>query len=207
MPVAPDRPTDEPLPVYVLVGGGSQRFGSAKATHPVDGQPWALHVATRLSSDTPRVAMVGNAALPELCDVRFVPDHPRYQGPLTGALAAIEDRLEQYGPGRLVLASCDLVRPEPRWLTPLCVAHDEQLLDVAAYRIDGLWQPFPSVVHTRWRAQLSQLLAGGRRSFQAVLDESETQSVSWESAPASGPPQANTPEALRALFSENDRGD
>ena len=192
----------EPLPVYVLVGGRSERFGTAKATYPVDGQPWAVHVASRLSGDLSRAAVVGKAELPELNDLRFVTDFFDADGPLAGVLAAIADRLEQYGQGRLVLASCDLVRPEVGWLRPLAAALDaDDALEVAAYRVDDLWQPFPMIAHTCWLERLEAWVAGdGKRSLQAVLNKSNAAAVAWPGLPPNGPAQANTSEELQRLL-------
>lgn len=193
----------EPLPLYVLVGGRSERFGQAKATYPVDGIPWAMHVASRLASDPASVAVVGKAAPAGLHGVRFVADQDGVEGPLAGVLAAVGDRLARVGPGCFVIASCDLVRPEAAWLDPLVASHDAETdLEIAAYRADDLWQPFPMVVHTRWQERLAAYVEAGERSFQKVLTSSRSQAVPWTESLSAGPPQANTPEELRTLLGE-----
>lgn len=192
---------DSLLPVYVLVGGQSERFGIDKATHEVDGLPWAWHVGSRLATDASACAVVGKTPLVGLPSVRFVPDAPSVKGPLAGVLAALDDRLDRWGPGRFVLASCDLVRPEARWLDPLRAALDaDEDLEVAAYRIAGLWQPFPLIAHTHWRDRLADHLRAGRRSFQAVLNDPRVHAASWQGNPIKGPPQANTLTELNELL-------
>jgi len=188
------------LPVYVLVGGGSRRFGVAKATHVVDGEPWALHVGRRLARDDAAITLVGEfASAAELDLVRRIADSPRVAGPLGGLLAALEDR----GDGLLTLASCDLVRPDPAWLKPLLTQHaTDPTLHVAAYTASERWQPFPSVVHTRWLPQLARVVEAGARSFQSVFEAAITAGVGW---PGEAVPQANTPEQLHDLLACDSR--
>lgn len=188
-----------PPPVYVLVGGRSTRFGADKATHTVDGEPWALHVGRRLAESDAEITLVGVLIdAGELAGVRRIEDSPKAQGPLAGVLAALEDR----GEGLLTLASCDLVRPEAGWLTPLLAAHadsparEKTAIEIAAYRAAGRWQPFPSVVDAGWAGRLGQLIGSGVGSLQQALDESRTTALAW-SGEEFGPPQANSPEALR----------
>ena len=87
---------------YVLVGGASARFGTDKASVPVDGVAMAERVALAMEA----------AGL----EVRFVGKEPRWrptvleQGdrhPLRGVVAALEDA-RAAGFGGAVLAPCDL---------------------------------------------------------------------------------------------------
>ncbi len=185
-----------PIPVYVLVGGASRRFGADKATTLVDGEPWALHVARRLAAPGEEIVLVGPPSSDVFDPYRRIDDCPGVEGPVAGVLAALKDRQEKHGDGLLVLASCDLVRPESAWLEPLVASFDEGI-DVAAYRAMDRWQPFPCVAHTRWLASLSEQAAGGVRSLQATLDASNAAAVAWNGA-AEGPPQANGPAELQA---------
>ncbi|QDT69192.1 molybdopterin-guanine dinucleotide biosynthesis protein MobA [Planctomycetes bacterium MalM25] len=194
MDPAPDRANA--LPVYVLIGGGSQRFGADKATHFIDGEPWALHVGNRLAAPPAPVVLVGDSPTGGTLEgVTVVPDAPDAPGPLGGLLAALDDRRDRWGPGLLCLASCDLVRPERAWLEPLLASHlANSDLDAAAYHAADRWQPFPSVVHTRWLEKLRALPSQGLRSLQAALEGSQVVATPWRDGP--GPPQANTPEEL-----------
>lgn len=143
------------LPLYVLVGGASRRFGTDKAIHPRDGVPWALHVGQNfagwLQNDqaenlakafpfvVPEIVLVGNlsadaASDSQLASLRNIPDAVANAGPFGGLLAAVKDRQAEHGAGLLAIASCDLVNPEPSWLFPLVDTHQENpSLDVAAY--------------------------------------------------------------------------
>lgn len=186
-----------PPPVYVLVGGKSERFGTDKATYEVDGEPWALHVGRRLAASDAEITLVGSLADPgPLAGIRRIKDSKRCCGPLAGVLAALEDRRH----GLLTLASCDLVRPETDWLAPLLAAHaTNNQLDAAVYRAADRWQPFPSVVHSHWQEWLGELVESGVGSLQAALSEANAAGVPWTGQEA-GPPQANTPERLGAIL-------
>lgn len=194
-----------PIPVYVLVGGASQRFGADKATTLVDGEPWALHVGRRLASPGGEIVLVGTTPTGPFASLRRIDDTKGVLGPLAGFLAALKDRLDNYGGGLLALASCDLVRPERGWLEPLEKRFaDAKSLNVAAYRAADRWQPFPCVAHTRWLGPLSEQVAAGTQSLRAALDGSNAAAVKWDGA-ADGPPQANTAEELQAQIASEPR--
>ena len=188
-------------PVYVLIGGLSSRFGRDKATHPVEGDPWAVHVGRRLAGDG-RFTLVGESRGAHLpTDIPRIEDSPLSAGPLAGMLAAIEDRRKRLGEGPLVVASCDLVRPRQEWLTPLLKAHeDDDSLEIAAYQAQGRWQPFPSVLHTRWEIDLRNRLRGEDKSCQSAYSVASSAGIEW-SGPGLSPPQANTIETLTELLS------
>lgn len=187
------------LPVYVLIGGESRRFGADKASHPIDGVPWAVDIGRRLAGGDGYTLVGPEPPTGVLEAERFLRDAPKATGPLTGVAAALADRLAQQGEGLLVIASCDLVRPDPAWIEPLIAVHEaDDKLDVAAYRTADRWQPFPCVAHTRWRERLAETLTEGVRSFQAAFDAAEAAAVGW--LDAAGPTQANTPEELAAAM-------
>lgn len=184
-------------PVYVLIGGQSTRFGSDKATRDIAGEPWALHVGLRLAGDGGDITLVGKQhPSGPLASVRFVQDSPLGNGPLAGAAAAIDDRVSRLGEGPLILASCDLVGPYAEWLTPLFdVLNANAELDAAAYKTPRGWEPFPSLLHTRWAPRLLPQIEAGCRSFQSVFQKSHVAALPWQ-GPNGGPPQANSPEEL-----------
>ncbi len=186
------------IPVYVLVGGASQRFGADKATTVVDGEPWALHVGRRLATEGGEIVLVGRTPGGAFDGLRRVDDLEGLSGPLAGILAALRDRLDKYGVGLLAFASCDLVRPERVWLEPLVAEFaGSGALDIAAYRAADRWQPFPSVAHTRWLPALSEQAAAGTRSLQAALDGANATAIDWTLG-NEGPPQANSVAELQA---------
>lgn len=199
-------PTD--LPVYLLLGGKSKRFGSDKASHPINGKPWALDTGERLAQKG-KLTLVGREqpALAELSTLPFVHDAEPAVGVLSGVVAAVRHCREVAADGLLVLASCDLVRPNLEWLTPLIEAHQQdKQLEVAAYVAADRWQPFPSIIHTRWLERLEAHLASTYdHSLQSLFRQSKAEALPWQDQPwnasVNGPPQANTPEELHGLLS------
>lgn len=194
------------LPVYVLVGGASRRFGRDKASFTLDGKPWAIDVAQRLAGGGSEITLVGSGPHPAtlattLAGFRRIEDATPGAGPLCAALTALEDAHQRAGDSLLVVAACDLVNPERAWLEPLVAAHRSSPIEVAAYWHGEIWRPFPLVVHTRWRHALRELVGEGVRSFQQALARSRAEAVPWPFAGA-GPPQANTPQELSTLLGE-----
>ncbi len=192
-----DRAT--PLPVYVLIGGGSQRFGRDKASYEVDGEPWALHVGRRLAAEDDDITLVGSDPTGgQLAGLPLVADAPGLEGPVAGAVAALRDRRARLGEGLLVLACCDLVRPERAWLRPLVDRLESTSSpSAAAYRTGDRWQPFPAVLHA---SSLERLGEGDAiHSLQALLTCLEAIPVAWPGDSA-GPAQANRPDDLAALL-------
>lgn len=201
----------DPIPVYVLVGGASRRFGSDKASFKLDGDPWALHVAHRLAGGGGEITLVGagphDAPPPGFNNgVRRIEDATPGAGPLCAALTALDDALLRYGEHLVVVAACDLVEPQRQWLGPLVAPHRGGEIDVAAYWHGDLWRPFPLVCHARWRHALRELIDSGVRSFQQALSRSRAQAVPWPYT-GEGPPQANTPDELAALRGARRWGD
>lgn len=182
------------LPIYVLIGGESRRFGRDKATEPIDGVPWAMDVGRRLSGGKEFTLVGTSRAGGGLSTVRRIDDALPDEGPLCGILAAIRDRNSRFGSGWMVIASCDLVQADRAWLTPL-VAECRNDVHVIAYHVAGRWQPFPALVHTSWEAELAIALRGGVRSIQQAFADAASHAASWPGT-GDGPPQANTPEEL-----------
>ncbi|TWT47709.1 molybdenum cofactor guanylyltransferase [Botrimarina hoheduenensis] len=182
--------SDAHPPVYVLIGGQSRRFGTDKATHSVEGVPWAIDVGCRLAPAGDFV-FVGQPRTPGVfAQVRTIADWPGGVGPLAGVIAALEDRLAMHGPGTIVIASCDLVRPHRDLLIPLLEAIEaDRTLDAAAYRAADLWQPFPAVLHTRLLDRAIDVAAEGG-ALQRLFAQ-RAYAAPW-SAHSAGPPQANS---------------
>ena len=197
---AVDFPLNEP-PLYLLIGGESRRFGCDKASHPVQGVPWAQQTARQLGSKLAEVTLVGKLHQADLLgNFRVIEDRPSDIGPLGGVMAALQDSLEQQGEGLLTIASCDLVEPQADWLQPLIEAFTESdQLEVAAYQAADRWQPFPMVAHTRWIERLEQQITQGDGSLQQALRNSIAHALPWPHD-KTGPPQANTPDDLHRLL-------
>jgi molybdopterin-guanine dinucleotide biosynthesis protein A len=131
------------VPVYVLAGGKSQRFGSDKARAIVDGKPMILQVIAAVQAVVGDVTVVVDR-LGRVADLglREVADGGAHLGPLSGLQAALEDA----PPGWIVLMPCDVMGLRVEWLRLLFEAR--QPGDLAVAFRDTRWQPLPALYHT-----------------------------------------------------------
>ncbi len=148
---------------YVLVGGASRRFGTDKASAPVEGVPMAEHVALAMEGAGLEVRFVGKEARWRPTVLEVGDRHP-----LRGVVAALDDAFDA-GLERVVLAPCDLPF--------LPTEAFERLLDragaavLAADRV----QPLCAVYPVSWRDRARELLdqGGSVRSFAADAERLE----------------------------------
>jgi len=188
------------LPLYILAGGKSRRFGTDKARAPLGTETLLQRVAAALCPLAARITVVARTAgtyddlgLPTIGDL--VPD----RGPLGGLATALADA-ERCGDGPwILLAACDFPHLDPDWIPPLIQAA-AQPAQAAAYR-GTAWQPLPGVYHAQLGPTVSQRIEAGRLSLQGLLD---TAAATALPLPANWPARSgiNTPGDLRAL-SEN----
>jgi len=130
----------EPIPSYILAGGRSSRFGSDKARALLDGEPLLCRVARSLG-DRPVTVVATSPGAYEDLGLRTIADPRPGLGPLGGLEAALRDR----GAGWILLAACDLLGLDPRWLADLERARGEA--PAVAFR-GGHWEPMPALYHT-----------------------------------------------------------
>jgi molybdopterin-guanine dinucleotide biosynthesis protein A len=156
----------EEIPIYLLAGGRSSRFGSDKARALVGGVPLIVAVARSLGEPA-RISVVarepgsyGDLGLRTIADAK--PD----LGPLGGLEAALADR----GQGWLVLAACDTLGLRAEWLDLLFAARGAHR--AAAFRGQH-WEPMPALYHTALEASVRVRLGAEARarSLHALLDE------------------------------------
>ncbi|MBK9119403.1 MAG: molybdenum cofactor guanylyltransferase [Phycisphaerales bacterium] len=193
------------LPVYILAGGRSRRFGSDKARALVAGVPLLVHVAAALRPVTPEPTVVADTP-GKYADLGFrtIVDGYPGRGPLGGLHAALADlaaragvRSSQTGGAAnaaLVLVSCDFVVLRAAWIEALRAAlHGDT---VAAAFGGAHWEPLPGI----YRAPLLEVVekrlqsaSGG--ALHALLDTVNAVRVP---VPSDWPPLAhvNTPPEL-----------
>ncbi|OFW67057.1 MAG: hypothetical protein A2Z12_03980 [Actinobacteria bacterium RBG_16_68_21] len=163
-------------PLYILAGGKSSRFGSDKARAERDGLPLIVGIAQSLESATSDVTVVAAAAgaYSDL-GLRTLGDIEVGKGPMGGLATAMDDLTESHDGDWLLLAACDLVDVDPRWVD-LLTEHVVGVRAVAFRGADG-WEPVFALYHTDLRTEIADRLEGGRRSLQALLDAVETAAV------------------------------
>lgn len=184
------------LPVYILAGGRSSRFGSDKARAVLDRLPLVERVCHLVEGVASSVTVVAEAA-DKYADLglRTIGDVHPGRGPAGGLATALSDVRE----GWLMLCPCDAVVIRPAWLATL-VEHAEaatQEVDAITFR-DRYWQPMPGVYHVRGLAVVDRLAAEGSCSMQRLLDSVRSVALPLPSDwPARW--QANTREELRGF--------
>jgi len=133
-----------PVPVYILAGGKSSRFGSDKARVEIHGEPLLVHVARSLEPFAADIIVVADRA-GKYRDLGFetIADRLPGLGPLGGLQAAFSHCDRE---GWLLCASCDRIGIRPEWLRALFAGTDN---GAKAVLFRGpVWQPLPGLYHT-----------------------------------------------------------
>jgi molybdopterin-guanine dinucleotide biosynthesis protein A len=157
------------VPLYILAGGRSRRFGSDKARALHDGVPLVVAVARELAP------MVGNITVVASRDgeyddlgLRSIGDIVPGLGPLGGLATAFADA----GSDWLLLCACDWVGLRREWLQPL-LARRRGNAGAIVYRGDR-YEPMLGLYHTSLAATVRARLDSGDRSMQSLLDCDKT---------------------------------
>ncbi len=159
------------LPVYILAGGRSRRFGSDKARAIVNGQPLLGHVVTMLQPVASSVTVVADhEGKYDDLGFRTIADRQPGLGPLGGLDTALHDL--PTSSGWLLLCCCDAMIIRSAWLDQLIAAPNDGH-DAVAFHAEH-WQPMPALYAASARPTVSTLLAGGNRSMQRLLDQLAT---------------------------------
>jgi molybdenum cofactor guanylyltransferase len=186
------------VPVYILAGGKSSRFGSDKARADMDGRPLLLRIIESVHPIASSVTVVADAAgrYAEL-GVRTIADVSPGGGPMSGLQTALHDCPEPW----MLMLSCDLITVRPAWIEQL-LTHRRDDARVIAFR-HAHWEPLMALYHQRLRPQVDQRLEAGHRRMQALLDDVDSAAVAL---PADWPVinQANTPADLAAALAQGD---
>ena len=157
------------LPVYILAGGRSSRFGKDKARAIVDGKPLINQVASSLqqiSSCTKVIADCENKYSD--LGMQTIADDIPGKGPISGLHKAISDSLTCHCEGWFLLAACDLVQINSKWIEIL-YSHTSDVLSIVAFKCDR-WEPLLGLYHTSIGSQVTKSLASGELSMQRLLD-------------------------------------
>jgi len=161
---------DSRVPVYILAGGRSQRFGSDKARATFNDEPLILHVRRLLSPVALSVTVVAEHQ-DKYADLslRTIADRTPNLGPLGGLATALTDNAEAPW---LLLCACDALVIRPDWLTRL-LSHRTPDADAIAFRHDH-WQPMPALFAQTSAAVVESQLNAERRSMQQLLNQLRT---------------------------------
>lgn len=159
----------QPLPVYLLAGGQSSRFGSDKALALLAGEPLLARVANLLHPYASSMHVVtapgrsyGQLGFDCLVDTRSE------AGPLAGLETALEHCRSQ-GSSWLLLASCDVWRVTGTELEALLTA-PRTGCEAVAWKANGIWQPLWALYHTSLLFEVGRRLDAGAAAPRRLLD-------------------------------------
>jgi len=157
----------ERVPVYILAGGKSSRFGRDKARAESDGIPIILRVASDVRSVASSITVVADKS-EKYTDLRLrtISDRIPRLGPLGGLQTALEDCASE---GWLLLLSCDFVGVRADWVYSL-LTHREAGAQVVLFRDSVGWQPMPALYHTSIRETVTQQVAQRRLAMWALIE-------------------------------------
>lgn len=164
------------LPVYILAGGRSRRFGSDKARALLRKRPLILHVADAAAAVASRVTAVADVAgkYRDL-GLHTISDRLGGLGPLAGLHAALHDL--RPGEEWLLLCPCDAPGLRPEWPARLLPGDDDRH-EVIAFREERL-QPFPAVYSIRCLPEVERRLQHNDRSLHGLLEAVRVREVPW----------------------------
>ncbi len=154
------------VPVYILAGGRSRRFGSDKARAEIEGLPLILYVAESLADVADSVTVVAReASVYADLGLRTIGDVVRNKGPLGGLLTAIDDRGHD---GWVFVTACDWVGIQGCWVRRLLSERRAGRVVLFESPRD---QPLFGLYHTSVRAAVAKQIELGRLKMLHLLEE------------------------------------
>jgi molybdenum cofactor guanylyltransferase len=155
----------EQIPVYILAGGRSSRFGADKARALIQSVPLVARIARQLSSIASRTVVVADVAGKyEDLGLRTIADRFPGLGPLAGLHSALCDAT---GDSWLLLASCDIVAARHSWVAPLFAARQPKTQAVA-FRHE-YWEPLFALYNTALCDTVARSLERRELAMQRLL--------------------------------------
>jgi molybdopterin-guanine dinucleotide biosynthesis protein A len=187
----------QPLPVYILAGGRSSRFGSDKARARLAGQPLIVRLAHSLHPIASRLTVVADQfdKYEDLGLATIMDRYPGWLGPLAGLHTALEHCRKYETSEWVLLAACDLVEVKVDWVEALA-AHAGGEAQAVLFRGER-WEPLFALYHTSLLATVQEHLCRGTRAMRRLIEEVRHVAVPL---PADWPmiSQINSPEDWRA---------
>jgi molybdopterin-guanine dinucleotide biosynthesis protein A len=181
------------VPVYLLAGGQSRRFGSDKARALLHGQPLLQHMKQCVQPLASQIKVVAReAGAYEDLGFTTLPDALPARGPLGGLYTALLDLKEDES--WLLLMPCDLLGVQTTWLTALLTARQEG--DHAVAFMGEHWEPLCALYHRSALPQVKKHLDHDLRALWRLLDALHARALPLPDAWDAQVIQANTPAAL-----------
>ena len=183
----------EKVPVYILAGGRSSRFGHDKAMARLAGVPLLSRVGTLAAPFASRITVVAeHAGAYEALGLRTIADEVPGRGPLGGLLTALGDARE----GWTLVLPCDLWLLRSDWIAGLLAARRPGSQAVV-FRGER-WEPWPGLYHASMREVVAAAEAASELTVWWLYSRVQTEAVplpcDWPE-----PAQINTAQDLRRV--------
>ena len=192
------------LPVYILAGGRSKRFGSDKARVLIGGTPLIRRAADALEPVAMSIKVVAaSAGAYQDLGLTTVGDLQPGLGPLGGLDTALADRQAHDGKGWLLLTSCDLAHPDAGLARTLMehIRPNAQAVVFKGERFEPLFALYHSSIHAAVRHQITS----GQGAMWRLIQRADHVSVPLPEGVA-GIAQINTPGDHERFGGGVDRG-
>ncbi len=173
------------VPVYILAGGKSSRFGSDKANFLYRGKTLLSLVAKSLKSVASHMVVVaGEKDKYQEQGFVTIPDLQPGKGPLAGIFAACHHADQQLQASWILVTSCDLVGLDPAWIEDLLVARSPAYQAIVFKDVEA--EPFPALYETGIKEIAEQLINTDQLVIRKLLDNAKTKHlpipVNWNTA-------------------------
>ncbi len=161
-----------PIPLYVLSGGRSSRFGSDKALAELGGRTLISRSVETWAAWASRVTAVADrAGKYDSLGLRTIADSQPGLGPIGGLLTAIDDCRN----GWLILVACDAIVLDPE-LPQRLFAKVSNDVKVVALR-DRHWETMPALYHCSILPVVQANIANGQHALWKVIEQVAHQQV------------------------------
>ncbi len=164
----------ERVPIYILAGGKSSRFGRDKAREQLGGVPLIVQLARTVQSVASSITVVADR--PDKyrdLELRTIVDSVPGLGPIGGLLTALDDCVSD---GWLLVLSCDYVGVRTDWIRGL-LAHRRDGTRAVVYRHSAGWEPLLALYHTAIRPTVAEHVADGELAMWALVEAVERVAV------------------------------
>ncbi len=163
----------ERVPVYILAGGRSRRFGRDKARELIGNVPLLVQIAETLSPfATSTTVVAAGAGKYDDLGLRTIGDVVKNQGPIGGLITALHDCSEN---GWIFLTACDWLGLRPEWVRLLLSRRNEN--SEAVVFASGRYEPLFGLYHTSIRDVVSTQLEFANLAMQELLERIATATV------------------------------
>jgi molybdopterin-guanine dinucleotide biosynthesis protein A len=162
------------VPLYILAGGRSSRFGSDKARALVNGQPLILHATEQARAlCAPATVVADRPGKYDDLGLPTIGDLAPGLGPMGGLLAALSHRPS---PGWILLHPCDAVVILCDALPALLAlrSEDADVVAVGSASNYRFWEPLPALYHTRLVPAIRAFIERGERSLIELIGRSRS---------------------------------